>query len=125
VEPSNAIVSINLHGGKGIPGVTSTDWRIQGEKGWLRLTSPSLFLNVGSPDAKLELYDTANDKVQELVPDKDEWSELPLPAQNIARLFEAYRKGEWYPDFEHAVKMHGNVEKLWKDFDESEANFKS
>lgn len=114
-------MSINLHGGPGIPGVAAMDWRIQGETGWLRLTSPSVFLNIGHPDTKVELYDAESDKFEELVPDKDEWSELPLPAQNIARLFDAYLKGQWYPDWEHALLRHEQAEQLWKDFDESQS----
>jgi hypothetical protein len=53
VQPSQAVVAIIFTGGDEIPGIPVLDWRIQGESGWLRLTSSSMALNVGSPDTKL------------------------------------------------------------------------
>lgn len=94
VDPSNAVVVINFTGGDGLPGLPVLDWRIQGETGWLRITSSSVVLNVGSPDTKLELFDATSGKVEVVVPEDDKWSKLPVPAQNIARLYEAYRKND-------------------------------
>ncbi|KAL1964764.1 hypothetical protein VTN77DRAFT_6631 [Rasamsonia byssochlamydoides] len=119
VEPSNAAVTVLLHAGPGIPGLPTCEWRIQGTKGWLRLTSAGLTLNFGNPVFKLEHFDTERNTVEELVPDTDEWDSLPLPARNIARLYEAYRKDEWYPDFEWGVKRHELIEQMWKRFDET------
>ncbi|KAJ5454927.1 hypothetical protein N7530_012696 [Penicillium desertorum] len=118
VKPSNAVVTLNLHGGKGCPGVPRVNWRIEGEKGWLRLTSPVFFINIGSPELKLEIFNAEDCKVQEVALGPDEWDELPLPARNIARLYEAYRKDEWYPDFEWALKRHELVNEMWRRFDE-------
>lgn len=118
-HPSNAVVVINLTGGRGIPGLPILDWRIQFENGWLRLQSSTIALNVGSPDTKLEIFDAARGTQEEVHPDEDEWSGMPVPAQNIARLYEAYRLGQWYPDFEYALKRHGMVESMWNDFDEN------
>jgi predicted dehydrogenase len=117
-ETSDAFVSINLHAGKEMPGLPRLDWRIQGEKGWLRVTSPMLFLNVGTPETKLELYSTESGQVEEVEVDKDEWDALPIPAQNIARLYEAYRKGEWYPTFDWAVRKHELIDGMWRRFDQ-------
>lgn len=80
-------------------------------------------LNVGSPDTKLELYD-ASGKAREVAPDEDQWSKLPLPAQNIARLYEAYRKKDWYPDFDYAIKRHELIETMWRDFDQAEGKIR-
>jgi len=66
--PSNAVVVINFAGGDGIPGLPVLGWRVQGEIGWLRVTSSFMALNVGSPDTKLELFDTTSGKVEEVVP---------------------------------------------------------
>ncbi|KAE8381573.1 hypothetical protein BDV26DRAFT_289421 [Aspergillus bertholletiae] len=117
VEPSNAAVTIRLHAGKEFPGQPRLDWRIQGEKGWLRLTSPLLFLNVGGPGIKLEIARNETETVEELLPRTDEWDELPVPAQNIARLYEAYRKNDWYPTFDWALKRHEAIDGMWKQFD--------
>ncbi|KAF7171421.1 hypothetical protein CNMCM6106_005798 [Aspergillus hiratsukae] len=117
-ETSNAFVTINLYAGKEMPGLPRLDWRIQGEKGWLRVTSPMLFLNVGTPETKLELYSTESGQVEEVKVDKEEWDALPIPAQNIARLYEAYRKGEWYPTFDWAVRRHELIDGMWKRYDQ-------
>ncbi|KAB8231260.1 Gfo/Idh/MocA family protein [Aspergillus alliaceus] len=118
VEPYNAAVTINLYAGKEFPGQPRLDWRIQGEKGWLRLSSPMFFLNVGGPGIKLEIANHDTGTVEELFPETDEWDELSVPAQNIARLYEAYRKKEWYPTFDWALKRHEAIDALWKQFDE-------
>ncbi|KAF7596211.1 hypothetical protein BBP40_002743 [Aspergillus hancockii] len=117
VEPSKAAVTIKLHAGKEFPGAPRLDWRIQGEKGWLRLTSPLLFLNVGGPGIKVEIAKYETGTVEELTPELDEWDELPIPAHNIARLYEAYRKNEWYPTFDWALKRHEAIDGIWKQFD--------
>ncbi|GFF58529.1 galactose/lactose metabolism regulatory protein GAL80 [Aspergillus udagawae] len=116
-EESNAFVTINLYAGKEMPGLPRLDWRIQGEKGWLRVTSPMAFLNVGTPETKLQLYRTESGQVEEVTVDEDEWDSLPIPGQNIARLYEAYRKGEWYPTFDWAVRRHELIDGMWKRFD--------
>lgn len=119
VVPSNAIVSIHWRGGNTFPGTPQADWRVVGEMGELRLTSPSWSLNVGHPETKLELYDATTGVVETIFPDKDQWDSLPFTAHNIARLYEAYRKNEWYPDFEWAVKRHEMIDDMWKRFDEN------
>ncbi|KAH8590160.1 putative oxidoreductase [Bisporella sp. PMI_857] len=117
VVPSNAIVSISWRGGKTLPGVPQADWWVVGEKGYLRLTATSWSLNVGNPETKIELFDITTGTAETIVAEKDEWNELPLPAQNVGRLYEAYRKKEWYPNFEWAVKRHETIEELWQRFD--------
>ncbi|KAE8353795.1 hypothetical protein BDV28DRAFT_147733 [Aspergillus coremiiformis] len=117
VQPSDALVTIKLHAGREFPGQPRLDWRIQGEKGWLRLSSPLLFLNVGGPGIKLEIAKNETGTLEELFPETDEWDELPVPAQNIARLYEAYRKKEWYPTFDWVLKRHEAIDGIWKQFD--------
>ncbi|KAE8153094.1 hypothetical protein BDV25DRAFT_42159 [Aspergillus avenaceus] len=118
IGPSNAQVAMKFYAGKEFPGHPRLDWRIQGEKGWLVVTSPVFFLNLGSPDIKIHISNHETDTVREVAPDKDEWDELPVPAQNIARLYEAYRQQEWYPDFSWALQWHETIEEMWKRFDE-------
>jgi hypothetical protein len=97
-SPSGAPVAIHLRGGSPFPGTPEIEWRIQGDEGELRLTSPSHFLNIGHPETKVELFDAGTGRVEVLEPEKDQWDELPVQAHNIARMYEAFRKGEWYPD---------------------------
>lgn len=115
---SNAPISLHFRGGKPFPATPGVEWRVQGENGELRLTSPTMSLNVGNPATKLEFYDAANGTVEVLEGVKDEWEELPLPAQNIGRAYEAYRKGEWYPDFKWGVKRHEIIQKVWEKYDQ-------
>lgn len=68
-------------------------WWIQGSKGELRLKSSSWSLNVGREDTKVELFNKETGKMEEVKRERDQWDELPVPAQNIARLYEAFRKG--------------------------------
>ena len=122
VPPSGAPVTIHYRGGKPFPGTPGIEWRIQGDIGEIRLTSPSWSLNIGRPDTKIELFDveTGEVEVEVVVPERDQWDELPVPAQNIARMYEAFRKGEWFPDFEWAVRRHAMIEEMWRRYDVSQ-----
>jgi len=118
VGHSKVPVSFQWRGGKAFPGAPVADWQIVGQKGILRLTASSWALNVISTETKIEFFDIATGEVEILVAEKDEWVDLPVPARNIARVYEAWRKGEWYPDWEWAVKRHELIDDLWRSFDE-------
>jgi hypothetical protein len=102
-----------------MPDTPAIDWHIQGERGELRLTSPSMTLNVGRDETKIEFYDVETGKTEVLEVEKDEWSGFPRPMQNIGRLYEAWRLGEWVPDFEWGIKRHAMIDEMWKSYDES------
>lgn len=119
VQRSNVVVNFQWHGGKPFPDTPAADWRILGDKGELRLTSSSWSLNVGRPETKIALLDSTTGVVEPISADTDEWNSLPIPAQNIARLYEAYRLKKWYPDFEWALKRHEMIEEMFKRFDAS------
>lgn len=118
--PSRAPVSIHYRGGLPFPGTPNMQWWIQGSRGELHLTSSSWSLNVGRDDTKVEWFDRERGAVVEVKAGEDEWDELPGPARNIARVYEAYREGEWVPDFEWGVKRHVMLEEMWKKFDASQ-----
>jgi len=125
LSPSNAPITIHYRGGKPFPNTPNIEWRIQGDKGEIRLTSSSWSLNVGRPDTTVELFDQAKGEekgeVEVVVMERDEWESLPMPARNIARMYEAFRKGEWVPDFEWAVGRHGMIEEMWRRYDASQS----
>lgn len=75
---------------------------------------------MGSPETKVELFDAKKESVEELVMERDEWDELPMLSRNIARMYEAFRKGEWVPDFGWAVKRHEMIEEMWRRYDMSQ-----
>jgi len=121
VVDSGAPISIHYRGGPTFPGTPNMQWWIQGSKGELHLKSSSWSLNVGREDTKVELFDKETGMVEEVKVERDEWDELPVPAQNIARLYEAFRKGEWVPGFERAVERHEMLEEMWRRFDKRQA----
>ncbi|KAG9239131.1 putative dehydrogenase [Amylocarpus encephaloides] len=117
VSPLNVPVSIHYRVGQPFPGTPQLDWRVQGDLGELRITMSTFFLMLGSPDEKLEYYNKQTGEIEILEPEKDEWDELPIPARNIARLYEAFRKDEWHPDFDWAVKRHEMLDEIWRKYD--------
>lgn len=66
------------------------DWRIFGSKGEIRISSfGPRGLNVGSNDIEVEICKADEGVVSKLDTGVD-WEHLPLPARNIARLYEAF-----------------------------------
>ena len=118
VGSSNVPVSLQWRGGRAFPGVPTAEWHIVGQKGVIRFTSSTWALNVISADRKIEVLDSATGEVEVLEVEPDEWDSLPVTARNIAKVYEAYRKGEWWPDWEWAIKRHEQLEDLWRSFDE-------
>ncbi|KAF2760129.1 NAD(P)-binding protein [Pseudovirgaria hyperparasitica] len=113
---SGALFSYHLRGGKSLPGEgQGLDWRIYGETGEIKLTAGGAMMNVGHPDTKIQLYQDGGELV-EVQADKDEWSELPQPAQNIARIYEAFADGRTdnYLDWETAVVRHKLIDELYR-----------
>jgi predicted dehydrogenase len=113
-------ISIHHRGGAPFPGTPIAEWRIQGDNGEIRITASSGSLNVGRPDTKIELFDKTTGEIEILVPEKGQWDNLPFAAHNIAKLYEAFRKNEWYPDFSWAVKRHEMIEEMWQRYDLSQ-----
>ncbi|KAK9603646.1 hypothetical protein V6Z93_001628 [Aspergillus fumigatus] len=72
---------------QGMPGLSRLDWRIQRERGWLRVASLG-YLNVGTPETKLELSHTDSGRVEELKVDKDEW----ILCQSLVKILRDYTR---------------------------------
>jgi hypothetical protein len=51
--------------------------------------------------------------------EKGELDNLPRAAQNIGRVYEAWRLGKWVPEWEWAVKRHEVIDGMWRNYDES------
>lgn len=99
------------------------DWRIFGSKGEIRVTGYNMWsLNAGSGDIVLETYKADDGEVINVDIDADEFEHLPVPARNIARLYEAFAASvdngqdnkEWYPDFEYTLKKHELIEDMYQ-----------
>jgi predicted dehydrogenase len=119
---SGAVLSYHLRGGKAFPSGPNLVWRIYGEKGEIEITAPSAGLNVGSDETKILLHDQVTGELETVKVEKDEWDELPNQARNIARLYEAFRKGETdgVVSFAEAVKRHELIDGMYKHWDEGD-----
>ena len=77
-------------------------------------------LNADKPELKVEIYRKDIGEFAELDTASDDFSALPLPARNIARVYEAYAVGRpgdesaWYPDFEYALERHKMLEDMYR-----------
>ena len=113
---SGALLTFQLRPGKPFPGTPGMTWSIYGDTGEIRITAPGHFLNLDYPETKIEIHDLATDKVEEVAIEKDEFSDLPRPAQNIARLYEGIAKGDHdkIADFGAAIGRHRFLESIRK-----------
>ncbi|KAF2687884.1 NAD(P)-binding protein [Lentithecium fluviatile CBS 122367] len=120
---SGAVLSYHLRGGPAFANSDSAGllWRIYGDKGEIQVTGPNSYLQIADGDVKIEVFEQASGKVEEVAVDKDEFSkeDMPLYARNIARLYEAFadgKKGEdqGVLDWEDALKRHQFVDEVYK-----------
>jgi hypothetical protein len=106
--------------------IPSLEWTIFGSGGQIRITSfdsmcNTWSLNYGPDLLKVEIYDAKADTLTQLPTVEDEFSRLPAPARNVARLYEALAKAKaghedsWYPDFEYGVKKHELIDAMYKE----------
>lgn len=113
---SGVALSFNLRGGAAFKGTPHLDWRIYGEKGEIRITSPSCFLEFETPNTKVEVYDFASDSVEEILIPVDELTELGVAQSNIGRLYRDFAGDEeTVCTFEQALKIHELVDHIYKD----------
>lgn len=111
---SGVVVSITLRGGKPFKGTPGLVWTIYGEKGEIRVTSSGPFLQIGYPDLAVSIHDFAKDEVTEVEIPED-LEALPLPARNIARVYELQAEGVVNCSFEDAVERHAFLDKVDKE----------
>lgn len=120
---SGAVLSIHQRGGEAFKGEPGLIWRIYGEKGELQITAAGSFLQIGYPDMRILLHDHASGEVEQVdwqTKQGAEWKDLPMPAQNVARLYEAYAEGKTdaYPEWDVALTRHKMLDELYRSSDE-------
>jgi predicted dehydrogenase len=116
---NGTVLTVHLRGGKPFPGNPPALWRIYGDKGEIEVTGPKMSLNVVTDGVVIRLHDQLTDELEEVEWEKDQWDDLPIPARNIGRLYEAYRKGETegVVEFEEAVGRHNMLDDMYKAWD--------
>lgn len=126
---SKAILTIRVRRGPAFPGEQAFTWSIHGEKGEIRVVSPTTYgITIGSPEApqSFEVHDFETDKVETVEWRFNEWQEeLGFPARNIGAVYEEFarRKAEGktiqgetkYATFDKAVRRHEQLDRLLKE----------
>lgn len=96
-------------------------WTILGEKGEIRLTAGfDTMLQVSQlSDVKIEVHNHAEQDIERVAFKWEAYSELPHLARSYASLYEAYLTGAVgkYPDFDHALKRHIQLDGLLESWD--------
>ncbi|KAI1855808.1 hypothetical protein JX265_012071 [Neoarthrinium moseri] len=113
---SGALLSYHLYGGKAFAPGEGLHWRILGDRGELSITASGTNLQMGFPDCKIRLFDNRKDTVEEIPLVEDEWTKLPIPAQNTARIYEAFADGRTgdYPDWDLSIQRHKLIDEMYK-----------
>lgn len=112
--PSGAPLSFVFRRGPPFKGTPGFLWLIHGEKGELRLTAASAALQAADDEKSIQIHNFGTDEVETI-----EWEtrflELPSPARGVAAMYEAFAEETGkYPDFEHAVLRHRQIEGMLK-----------
>ena len=112
--PSGAPLSFVFRRGPPFKGTPGFLWLIHGEKGEIKLTAASAGLQVNDDGKSIQIHNFETDEV-ETVEWETRFLELPPPARGVAAMYEAFaEETEKYPDFEHAVLRHRQIEELLK-----------
>lgn len=113
-----APVSFHLRGGPAFNDKIGSIWHIYGSAGEIKITGPDSYLQISDDNLNIEIFDHASKKTEVLSVEKDAFSELPLFARNIARLYDAIADGKGIEDgvldFETAVKRHQFIDEIYK-----------
>ncbi|KAH8665393.1 hypothetical protein BGZ61DRAFT_431276 [Ilyonectria robusta] len=112
-----ASLLVRYRQGQPFPGEPRLVWTINGEKGEIKLTAEggTTPRTLASRPIKILLHDFATDHVEEVGWSWEPWqAELPAATRGVAGLYEAFARGDStaYPDFEHALKRHEQLEEM-------------
>lgn len=115
---NDALIDVALRGGSAFKDSPGFVWNIYGEKGEIEVTAPGVVLNVGfGPVVSVKLHDHEKDTVEVIDWSvDDEQEKLPVPSQNVGRLYQAFAEGkkDEYADWAEAIATHMLLEKMMK-----------
>lgn len=121
---NGALFSFHMRGGMPFPNTPGLEWRIYGEKGEIRVTTPSASLHFGGPGHTVQIHEHGSEKAEDVEMPQDEYDkqELPWPARAPARVYDAFAaskssksgSGEGYATWEDAVERHRLVEEMYE-----------
>ena len=122
LSSSGAPISVTYRRGPPFKGDTPFLWYIHGETGEIKVSAASgPSLQAGAQkDSKIELHHFATDEVEQV--DWEEESELPLRAQNVGKMYDAFLEDEVrYPQFKDAFVRHTQLEELFRSSEENKS----
>ena len=122
---SGAFVSLNYRRGPPFQDYPGLVWDVHGEKGELKITAPGPALQASDLNARIQFHHFATDQVMD-VPWSRVHKTLPVVAQNVAALYEAFASEDLaaYPDFGEAVKRHQELETVfWSSENDKRATY--
>lgn len=111
---SGAVLSATIRGGAPFRGSPGLEWSIYGEKGEIKISGPSAFIEIVGTTS-VQLHDFATDEVVELKLKNGTFAEMYPINRNLARVYEAIAAGDktLLCDFEGAVKRHHFIEEVY------------
>ncbi|KAJ6092403.1 hypothetical protein N7467_004372 [Penicillium canescens] len=111
---SGAVFSATIRGGSPFKGSPGLEWRIYGEKGEIKITGPSAFIEIVGTNS-IQLHDFATDEIVEIALNNGAFTEMDPINRNLARVYEAIAAGDksLLCDFEDAVKRHHFIEEIY------------
>lgn len=115
---SGAVMSFQMRGDRGFKDSPGLVWRIYGEKGEIMITGSSPLFNIGPDDLVIKVYDSETDIVEEIERPKDPKADSPSLGRNVARLYDAFAKEEYYPTFDDAGARHQFIDLVYKSSEE-------
>ncbi|RVX70965.1 hypothetical protein B0A52_06123 [Exophiala mesophila] len=109
-----AVISFHLRAGDRFINTSGSIWRIYGTKGELAVEFASAGPQIAAATS-IRFSNSETNQVEDITIDEGgkEWTDLPTPAQNIGRLYEAYATGKPFADFDLALKRHELLDEFW------------
>jgi predicted dehydrogenase len=110
---SGAVLSAMIRGGAPFKGSPGLEWSIYGERGEIRITGPSAFIEIVGTNS-IQLHDFATDEIVEIALKNGAFAEMGPINRNLASVYEAIAAGDKtiLCDFERAVKRHQFIEEV-------------
>ncbi|KAH8680641.1 hypothetical protein BX600DRAFT_444842 [Xylariales sp. PMI_506] len=115
-EEDGVLLAYHLHVGKAIAPGEGLRWRILGDHGEIAIAASGTNLHGANTHGSFKVYDNRTDEVVDVTPLADEWDALPPPAQNTARVYEAFADGktDGFPDWDLAVRRHKLIDEIYQ-----------
>jgi predicted dehydrogenase len=118
---NGASFSFHMRGGMPFPETPGLEWRIYGEDGEIRITTPSANLHFGGPGHKIQIHHHQSNEVEDVelswpAEYEKDGDAVPWPARGPGRVYDAFAEGRDgdYASWQDAVRRHRLVEEMYQ-----------